>query len=399
MRRLAWVLMALLLSGCTMGSSVDNRPPGGPAEATVGPDLCLTAVRMIDDRTGWVQARREAGALVLLRTTDGGWGWADATPPELLAAKAGNATFASFFPDGQTGWVAMTTLLESRSVISVARTTDGGKRWAYSAIPVLKAETGSLRLQFTSPQLGWLLVTSGPQLGTMHKSVYRTEDGGATWGLVSRNDWPGARATPGALPNVEYVTGLSARNDLSGWVTDIYRSEREIPLYWTQSGGRSWERQPLGYPPAFADALYANAYPPVFFGADAEAGVLLVEFRSDDPAVLAFRTDDGGNSWEPAGTSMAGYPADPYSHFYDFPDAAHGFVMLGETLYATRDGGQTWSASRLPLLKDSQLNFVSERVGWATESGCSRSFYRTGDGGATWLPVRVTAPKRKEAKS
>ena len=61
----------------------------------------------------------------------------------------------------------------------------------------------------------------------------------------------------------------------------------------------------------------------------------------------------------------------------------HGFVTDGNTLYTTQDGGQTWQETtpNVGLKGTSQLDFVSDQVGWAV---CSGRLLRTDDGGRTW---------------
>jgi hypothetical protein len=86
----------------------------------------------------------------------------------------------------------------------------------------------------------------------------------------------------------------------------------------------------------------------------------------------------------------------------DFVDGQHGFVIggrlprLGQVardvrLYATADGGATWTArSASPLLRQASLDFVTPAVGFATlvSYGPLRScLLETRDGGATWTSV------------
>ncbi|MDQ2743531.1 MAG: YCF48-related protein [Chloroflexota bacterium] len=104
-------------------------------------------------------------------------------------------------------------------------------------------------------------------------------------------------------------------------------------------------------------------------------------------------THDGGRHWTPTAPvptiSLEGYPDIPYS----FPDARHGFILMGKRLYRTSDGGRHWQAITAPIPLDARdtIQFFDGRQGLALQpgdtSGRRSILWRTADGGETWKVV------------
>ncbi|HEX4228457.1 MAG TPA: hypothetical protein VHZ07_07290 [Bryobacteraceae bacterium] len=138
-----------------------------------------------------------------------------------------------------------------------------------------------------------------------------------------------------------------------------------------------------------------------FLGTD-QAWVIIHGQETGDGAPISLAmTTDGGGSW-----SVASFPADQLirqaygarAHM-SFPDAMHGWVLLtiaGSSassrghLFATSDGGKTWSPLPVPPV-DGRIQFVSESTGWLAGGVHQDYLFRTGDGGQTWLEVEDTA--------
>jgi photosystem II stability/assembly factor-like uncharacterized protein len=94
----------------------------------------------------------------------------------------------------------------------------------------------------------------------------------------------------------------------------------------------------------------------------------------------------------------------PREPLTDWLDTAHGWAVVGTSLYWTTDGGQTWdSGSTLPA--SGTIQFVDAQRGWLVPSDSSdpgstvysrTPVYRTSDGGRTWtstdLPTTTSEP-------
>lgn len=136
---------------------------------------------------------------------------------------------------------------------------------------------------------------------------------------------------------------------------------------------------------------------------------------SPDFSVKLYRTSDGGQSWQPAGTAMAdwGFPA-----AMDFVDPTHGWLFMKQdgtletpgsdmvAIYGTTDGGASWNklsqtdtsglAGHLPQAC-SKLNpvFLNASIGWIPGScgaGGGYFLYVTRDGGRNWAAVGLRMP-------
>jgi photosystem II stability/assembly factor-like uncharacterized protein len=115
------------------------------------------------------------------------------------------------------------------------------------------------------------------------------------------------------------------------------------------------------------------------------------------------RTDDGGRSWVRQVVDTTGGINDIY-----FRDKEAGFLLAGNTIFATRDKGNRWAEVRrfLPTEFDGaevelySVRFSSKKKGWVVGSVSKRDrvidsiLIRTENGGETWQ--RQQAPSRLE---
>ncbi|HEY1013553.1 MAG TPA: hypothetical protein VGE07_12660 [Herpetosiphonaceae bacterium] len=71
---------------------------------------------------------------------------------------------------------------------------------------------------------------------------------------------------------------------------------------------------------------------------------------------------------------------------FAFADAEHGWVVRDAALWATIDGGASWSQRHVFPEPITRLDLVSREIGWAA---AGERAYQTLDGGATWQPFAV----------
>jgi photosystem II stability/assembly factor-like uncharacterized protein len=201
----------------------------------------------------------------LLRTTDGGASWSRIRGPSVDALA---------FTSSSRGW-AVTGGLHS---LSLQQTHDGGRTWSRLGHPCT-AETG--RISFVSRTHGWLLCLGEAGAGNQGKSVYETQDGGATWRLQARA--PFLVKGVGRLDSYGYPTDVVFRPNGHGWMPQL----RGATLT-TSDGGRTWSPLAVTSPEARLGVA-------VSFVSDT-TGFLLVQDEVKRRWQLE-RTDDGGQTW------------------------------------------------------------------------------------------------------
>jgi photosystem II stability/assembly factor-like uncharacterized protein len=375
-------LTAVILAGCSswqQGTTPIGTPTptvqatgtrSGTASAkptlSPGPSRPINVLWVSDATTGWARTTTN----LILHTSDGGKSWQDVTPPYPAGSTIeGLPGFSAFsFLNGTMAWV---TIVEKQqpdwAIPSVLfRTSDGGHTWQKTMLP--PSELGATHVQFVNAKDGWILASYIPQWfgAAEHVDLFRSTDGGQTWSTVAR-----AGSLPKILPLVGVKSGMGWASATTGWVVGGFGSEdveNTVWLYRTQDGGVSWHPQSLPLP--FKQSpLALQTQPPVFFSAT--EGLLPVifynvhkrQFIIKDIGFAVYATHDGGATWSRSTLlSMTG-SAWPW----DFLTMQQGWVVGANdtTLDETSDGGQHWT----PITPSanfryiSQLDFVSAHEG------------------------------------
>jgi len=302
---------------------------------------------MFTPRVGWaVTVDRDGVVVDVVRTADGGRTWRSAGPPGLH----GLQLQASFYST-RDAWVTW-SFPGPRGWPVTYRTTDGGRHWQLMGRVRIAAIAGSAP-DMVTPRTGWVTASLGVAAGSSGIAIFRTTDGGARWRLAELTTGGGqARPTPGAIPfacDKSFAVFSATR---TGWVRGSCAGGR--PSFWVpRDGGRTWRYQPLPRPSGGgALAGFAGGiFPPAFI--TPEVGALLVTGLPGPPArsSAAYLTSDGGRTWVPVRLPGRLIPA----QIPDFADARHGILLAGKLgrdgtlagqalLYATSDGGATWTA-------------------------------------------------------
>jgi photosystem II stability/assembly factor-like uncharacterized protein len=217
------------------------------------PNMRVTWMRMFDERHGLVLGfTRPDGARVerLLRTDDGGAHWTDELLPSSdLIEQAGSV---ASFTDPAHGWyIPAVTSGAGPQDVSLYRTDDGGTHWTrQAALDYLHpADHGLVRggrpagLEFTDAAHGWLV--QAPVV-VEDAVLSMTTDGGANWQPVVLPAPPGEPVplsyltVPTVFPNGTAL--VWAVRGFAGGTAYVYRSS---------DGGRTWGaparlEQPIG---------------------------------------------------------------------------------------------------------------------------------------------------------
>jgi photosystem II stability/assembly factor-like uncharacterized protein len=270
---------------------LSGAAPGGailPASAAV-PTVAaangdLLALQLVQAGAGWALLGQQ-----LFWTDSGGSQWREITPPNLGWGSIRTANFA----DTAHGWVVMTTLgATGEMTYGLARTTDGGQFWQSMPLALFAAGdaagmAGDVFLQFIDAQTGWLVVKQATSPNFSLGTLFKTNDAGDHWTRLS---------LPAGAP-VRFTSAqagvLDASADGNG-------------RFVTRDGGQTWTPQPG-----------ASAPTPTGPGG---AGL----------SALSMATAQAG--WAKSALGQCDL----------------GACVLVTQLLSTADGGQTWTAVRLP---------------------------------------------------
>jgi len=257
----------------------------------------------------------------------------------------------------------------------IGRSTDAGKVWRVVAIPMYEMNT--ITLDFPNAVDGFAITGSNlfGDAGVPSQTgnvLFRTTDGGSAWTRVA--------SVPVQGP-VEFVTPLD------GWALPLVpQGIGKLNIMHTINGGLTWQPvnpAPRGETPHFAA-------PPHFFNAaDGVAAATTSRSGAATSSYVVYATSDGGVTWS----------ARPIAHLDGYqpqlsPISPTTWVVATTTrIYRTTDGGTSWSSTASELPRSSLVEavvFSSSSAGIAMISNPGQIF-RTTNGGRTWEPVSAKA--------
>ncbi len=182
-------------------------------------------------------------------------------------------------PRGLAAIGALEWLLLGKDTLGIYRTMDGGTTWgAKIAIPAAAVEPGDLA---AINEVHWLVVNASQDA---RRGIYRTTDGGTTWG--DKIAIPAAAINPQALAAVDQKTWLLGDNSTK----KIYR---------TTDGGTTWD----------AGVSVPNVLQSLLGMSVIDATTWIVSGSAVLTANQVQMTRDGGATWSPvASPALVRYP-------------------------------------------------------------------------------------------
>ena len=278
-----------------------------------------TEVQFLDQRTGFALS-----SLGFMTTIDGGSTWTIPPTPE-------GQPSAFDMVSTTAGWtIARHQRTDTSSqLMRVSILEDNGQRYEMYSDPVVSPADA---VCFGDGQHGWVADGQG---------VQRTTDGGATWARAFTNplanepdrNWVPLLACKGAgIAYVTYADGYAAGN-------------RPYLVFRTADEGATW-REVLRHGMSRAAAgvaVGAGSYPGPIAIIDATHAVYVAQCPPCESSHSTVElTQDAGATWRAGVNIPAPSPsADPDS--IDFIDAQHGWLATEDGIYATTDGGGTWT--------------------------------------------------------
>lgn len=217
---------------------------------------------------------------------------------------------------------------------------------------------------FVDAEHGWKMVLGQGPITSELVTVYRTTDGGKHWIKVATTDRNlnslHENLSAGALPIIGTKYGLSFVNASTGWLSGVAQSNGFPYLYVTRDGGHTWQHQELPIP---GDVNWYNqdmigVIPPAFFTPN--DGILIMTIAPTqgkaEPPFVIYYTHDGGAHWECGWNTMEiGNPPSMQigvgssgNLSWNFPaipnrnQSPNGSVTVNGVTWHTTDGGYTW---------------------------------------------------------
>jgi photosystem II stability/assembly factor-like uncharacterized protein len=160
-------------------------------------------------------------------------------------------------------------------------------------------------------------------------------------------------------------------------------------IYLTANGGRTWRSAA----PVDVHGFFGSDF------VDREHGWVVASTSARNPHLVIYATADGGFTWT-RGTVRKSRQLTIVGVPLSFPSLRVGYALVDPLhssgveaegrLYRTEDGGATWTpVGTTPV--DGRIEFTSAERGWLA-GGLSDSLWHTRDGGRHWTSVRVTRP-------
>lgn len=326
-------------------------------------------------------------------TTDGGAHWRDIAPP--MSSK--ESLSGVFFLGTASGWVVLSypdNKAEQR--FRVASTSDAGATWLSSPINIpgkrfAEDLFGGGGIFFLDQLHGWA------SLGIYSSSAFKrdlllaSEDGGKTWT---------------APPSHSVIGGvLCFLNEKDGVLAG---GEDDTELWVTHDASKSWQKVVLKAPPEAAPANLPTYGEPIC--EDAKRGFLPVTFSRDGSpsALVLFATEDGGRTWsaERTQSGIEGLGPTVAATVTGSDLIVAPSTMVGKALELTtipaKGRGTSVATHVTGSASVSLLSFVNNSTGWASTDDALLS---TTDGGVTWTnitpnrtPTRIAPPALPQRK-
>jgi photosystem II stability/assembly factor-like uncharacterized protein len=328
----------------------------------------------------------------LERSSDGGKTWSNVTPRGLNKGVGNRYIDSVFALDAHHAWVVYGGLHYDPKLRygfkKVLSTSDGGREWT---VVGRRPTNWGCQLQFVTPSVGWCPEIDAA-MGSAGVRLYRTEDGGKHWRLVSattlgRNNPPGAPAsTVGSLP-IGCDKSIQFTNTSIGWAL-FNCLTNSVPLYETTDGGTTWTRRGVSAPRGSHQGGAGFTGVPAFTGAK---GAIAYNIEGPGYETLIYVSSDAGALWRSVTP-----PGRPRLWLVDVMTPTSWTLVAGRHILRTDNAGRTWRSivgnANFKIRYDCSgtVEFVTKNIGWIScNSSTGTSLWRTTNGGSSWRRIRV----------
>jgi hypothetical protein len=317
----------------------------GSTTAVVAPHPTVAGVLFLADRSRQIY-----------KSTDGGQTWLPSgtgITPQSSGSVSGSFLF----------WPGVANTLFFSRADSLFKSTDGGGTWTAmnTTAPLAGKSLGNL---VVDPAGGSPVLF----VSTSQDGVYTSTDGGSTW----------VAASTGLPVNAQgriYINSLAMVAGSPATLLAVSRNNSQV--YASTNGGTSWSAR--SDPVYFLWSLAPAADGTTIYGTGSDAG-------GADPSLKSavYVSPDQGATWNVLTTTY-----NVGGLVVDAGDPLVLYANLNEGVYATRDGGLTWSPANTGLraMEFDGLGFAPSVSANLFAHGGSSGIFKTGDGGATFANV------------
>ncbi len=347
----------------------ENTPLPAVVEAPLIDAPSIIFIEMLDEVYGWGVTETE-----VVSTNDGGVTWYNVTPPGLT--DVGYSVFTDFL-DASHAWVQIVDPNNYPNGGTLYRTSDGGFTWEAFETPFSAGD-----MEFVDADNGWMMADLGVGAGSMAIAIFQTTNGGATWTRTYTND-PSIEGAADSLPLGGIKVMMVPLDMNTAWVGGVVYSSGSTYLFRTDDGGKTWSQVTMMLP-AIAQSSELTIEQVKFLSPT--QGFLAIRLTSTSQETIVFTTSDGGETWDPAPTSL------PNSGVLEIPSAQEMIFYYNNQFYVTKDAAGTFDIVDPNIAFGESLtdmSFANASTGWVitTSPTNQRTLYKTTDGGLTWFPL------------
>jgi photosystem II stability/assembly factor-like uncharacterized protein len=343
--------------------------------------------KVYDEKQGWIYGRSldDPNKFSLYITDDGGEQWRKVMPEGNFPIGGPDSTSVALL-NPKSFWV-IGSIQGDRVVY---KTKDGGHTWGeYHVIrPQPKGLIGDFT--FVNDSDGWITIDIKQGMSYNIRELYRTENGGINWTLISDYEINPTFPTDGLQTSPVFV------DEKTGFLA-LYNTSSPI-LFETKDSGVTWLKRELSIPEKNnTSALSFHLTPPQFFNeTDGIMSMIAYHQENEEAALYHYTTNNRGEKWVPhyLRSKLKGY-----SYLKtDFVDINNGWISVNsENLYRVASDLTQWklisTLEDITGLKNTSqkighFDFVNHHVGWV-KVGVEGEVrvYKTVDSGANWTRI------------
>ncbi|WP_434639706.1 hypothetical protein PQ743_10470 [Thermoanaerobacterium thermosaccharolyticum] len=333
------LILALFLTGCGIGAKQSNTI----SQNTISNSSSKANESDFMWKWSFKNNHKTLENLQIFKSLDGGNSWTQINLPiDILSKDVYSNVYVEnvvpYFLDSDNVWISW--INNNDESLYILKTTDGGKTWNKLSYKLPQLSQSISKIQFVTPNTGWLLAVSDGAAEQQIKYLFKTNDGGKTWekiNVTSSDSYSG-------LPLVGTSTDMIFYGADNGWIGVSNPISADVILYKTGDGGNTWSKVSVPTPQSFEKYCIISASVPIF--KDDKNGTLNIDFyRTNDGKsenhTVTYVTNDGGNSWS--------------TNVYAYDENKHIFVKLN-----TKSEIKKFDLTNYVIMKDYKITSVAD---------------------------------------